>query len=186
MIFSPVSTGSSGHALGATAPVHVENFPWSDSELAHDEIWKLLEIKKLNEMQSRILTAIGWIGKAIRDEDRVRSFVQYIFALESLLTLQQKDNIVNASITSQISEFAAFILGTDYETRVRIQDLVKALYRLRSKVVHGVGGEVMQEDIIHALVLLKNLVSTLLLHPELSQFTKMVELNEWVKRIKYN
>lgn len=41
------------------------------------------------------------------------------------------------SLTYKISQNAAFILGTDKEDTNKIQEEIKMLYRIRSKIVHS-------------------------------------------------
>ncbi|HEY5242333.1 MAG TPA: hypothetical protein VIJ22_12730 [Polyangiaceae bacterium] len=71
-------------------------------------------------MQKRLVTAAEWVGKARRDADRAKAFVQVVFALEALLQIQDRKMPVQPSVTYRLTETAAYIRGTDLTSRTQI------------------------------------------------------------------
>jgi len=88
-------------------------------------------------MQRRLLEAAQWIGKARRDSDRAKGFVQLLFALEAMLQIQEKGVLLSPSIGYRLQETCAFVVGTDHVSRSEIARIVSDLYETRSAVVHG-------------------------------------------------
>ena len=77
-------------------------------------IWRLMEKMangKCTKMESRVLNAIFWIGRAEREYQLPNKYVEYVFAIETLLSFNPKGVIVTPSIAYQLSEFAAFIIS---------------------------------------------------------------------------
>ncbi|PEO24939.1 hypothetical protein COL24_00905 [Bacillus toyonensis] len=156
------------------------------SKNGNDRIWSLFAKSNLNDMEQRIMNAIEWAGKALRDEEPARAFIQYMFAFEALLQFQQKGQLVSPSITYQISEFVAFIVNESLEDRLMTEKMIKDLYGKRSAIVHGGSTEVSKEDLLQAFSLLRNLIVILLVHEEFKDVKSIQQLNEWVKKQKYS
>ncbi len=185
MIFSKEHAITTSKTIGALRQVDLQQFPINDPKYGHDKIWKMLNKSSKTELEKRILAAIGWVGKGLRDNESSRSFTQFIFALEALFQHQQKNTFVSPSISNQISEFAAFIIGENYDSRVDIESRVKNLYGKRSKIVHGGSDEINEYDRYEALHLVKHLIQLLLVNEELAQLKTIHELNEWVRKQRY-
>ncbi|MDA2190722.1 HEPN domain-containing protein [Bacillus cereus] len=156
------------------------------SQNGNDRIWSLLAKSNLNDMEQRIISAIKWAGKALRDEEPARAFIQYMFAFEALLQFQQRGQLVSPSITYQISEFVAFIVNESLDDRIRTEKMIKDLYGKRSTIVHGGSTEVSEDELSQAFSLLKNIIVILLVHEEFKDIKSIQHLNEWVKKQKYS
>lgn len=161
-------------------------FPINNSNLGHDKIWGILTKENPTDMEKRILTAIGWIGKGLRDEEPSRSFVQFMIALESLFQFNKEKSFISPSISNQISEFSAFINGDNLDERIQIESEVKKLYGIRSKIAHSGFNEVNEIDRYRALILVKTLVHNLIVSKELGQLQSVGQLDEWVKKKRYS
>lgn len=153
--------------------------------VAEEKIWTMLEKNQKTDLEKRILTAISWVGKGLRDEEPARAFVQYIFALESLLQLQQKNEMISPSITFTLSEFATFILANNYDERIEINKKVKKLYEKRSSIAHGSSIEVDENDLAEAEKVVTDLIYTLLSKEPFVEFKDIFQINNWVKEQKY-
>lgn len=75
---------------GTIDSINLHQFPIDDPEYGHDRIWGILAKANPTNLENRIITAIEWAGKAMRDDEPARAFTQYIFGLEALLQFQQK------------------------------------------------------------------------------------------------
>jgi hypothetical protein len=139
-----------------------------------------------SKLEKRIISAIGWAGKALRDEEPARALTQYVFALEALLQFQQRGSMVSPSITYQMAEFAAFIISEELEGRLEIEKMIRNIYARRSAIAHGGSNGVNEEELYKALVLLKRLIITLTINNEFKDLTSIEEISEWVKVKKYS
>lgn len=186
VLISADSIGTNSSMSGAYDIVNLHQFPINDPLYGHDKIWEMLGKSKPSDLEKRIITAIEWSGKALRDEVPSRAFVQYIFGLEALLQYQQKGVMISPSITYQISEFAAFIISDKLETRLEIEKIVKDLYAKRSAIAHGGSNNVSEEELIEALNLMKNIITALLVNKQFQEIKDMDQLNKWIKNKKYS
>lgn len=134
-----------------------------------------------------MIAAIEWVGKGLRDsDDPAKAFVQFVFAIEALLTFQKKGVLVSPSIASQLAEYSAFILGSDYDSRLEVGKLIKNLYNHRSAIAHGGSQSVLESEVNDALYLVKSLITQMITKPELVAMTSIDQLQEWVSRQKYS
>lgn len=155
----------------------------------HDKIWSLIaddyrgNIQGKDALGHRLLSAIQWIGKGVRDHDvgRGRQFVQYMFALEALLSSQNHD----VPITDRLAEYTAFILEDEGDARLDVAQEVSRLYGKRSDIAHGRKHVVSNEDADKALQIVKDLVVALLTKSTFGGITDMSELEKWAKRKRY-
>ncbi len=170
---------------GASRYIYIDEPFYNDESNGHDAIWILLQKPNPHEIERRILNAVEWIGKGINDIDDADAFVQYMFAIESLLQFKEQGSTVTPSVMSQIAEFAAFIIADTYEQRIMIEHLTKKLYGKRSAIAHGGDVKVKAEDLHEALWLSKLLAVRMTVREDLRQMSSMKELRQWVLRKKY-
>ena len=131
LIFFEDRVSSSFIADFGRTPYAIENL-----KTQCEDFWNMTTKNNKSDMEKRIFNAAIWIGKAIKDVDRKRSFFQLVLALENLFQLDPKEH-VRAGITQQLSEYIGFILGNNTDHRREKYQQVKKLYRLRSDIVHG-------------------------------------------------
>ena len=86
----------------------------------NDTIWKLFSKDKNTDLEKRIKNTIEWSGKALRDDNKAKTLIQFMFAIECSLHIQPKNSIINSSILSLISDNIAFLLYDDFENRKMI------------------------------------------------------------------
>ena len=147
-------------------------------------IKKLLEISTLpKEYPKRVLTAANWIGSAIKGGKNSMGFVSCIIAIEALLQADQ--GLITPSIGSQVREGAAFILGRNFNNRMRIHRIMNRLYGLRSSAVHGGDSEIGDLDFENALSISKELVSKFLLDSHLKKISSTEEYTDYIKKKRY-
>lgn len=158
--------------------------PWFfPGKSGNDKLWDLLKLTEQNEIQQRILKAVEWIGRAINESDKALSFLQCLFAIECLL--QDQNDFITKSITAQISEYAAFIVGVDLESRKEIEQLFRKLYVLRSKLAHGSPVDDMTDEPFKALWLAKQIVTNMLNNPEFVGIRNKGELRDIITTLRY-
>jgi len=155
-----------------------------DDDMGNYRVWELLNKPEHNEIEKRILRAIDWIGMAICENQPAIAFIQCAFAIECLL--QDNNEFISKSITAQISEYTAFIIGRDKNHRRDIAKVFKELYKVRSKIAHGVIVDSLYEELQAIIWLSKQIVINFLLKPELRNITSMELLREFIEDKRYS
>ncbi|EMO33162.1 hypothetical protein LEP1GSC175_1925 [Leptospira santarosai str. HAI821] len=155
-------------------------------EAGNNQLWNILTDYKKNptEMQSKIVQAILWVGKAFNEKDRHLSLLQFTMALEALFSNLQS-GVITPGIAYSISENVAFILGKNYDDRTEIEKIVKKIYGLRSAITHGNSKEISDYDLIYASRICLESIREFLRNDELKNFRKVDELVDYLKRKKY-
>ncbi|PFJ40177.1 hypothetical protein COJ00_26975 [Priestia megaterium] len=178
--------GSVGSSSGTIDKVLLNKFPINNPRYGYDRIWEILNKENPTQLEQRIISAITWIGKGLRDEEPARSLVQYVFALEALLQFQQKNSMVSPSITYQMAEFATFIIAENLEDRFGIEKTVKKIYTKRSAIAHGGSHTVDGSILLEAYHLVKSLIIILITNGIFKDFKTIDDISEWVRKEKYS
>lgn len=159
---------------------------WEDFK--YSWIWTALKLEssQLSDWQKRILSAVEWVGKGLRDKNPARSLVQFTFALEALFSYQEKGILVSPSIASTLAEFTAFIIEDNLSARLDTIRMVNRIYSSRSAIAHG-GSQIVETSImLEAMRLMRSLITQILINPELSQFQSIEQVKDWVNKKKYS
>lgn len=160
-------------------------------------IWNLLDKyfnKQCTEIEQRLVKGIRWVGIANNSYYAAVKYIQYIFALESILSYQPKDEMITPSIAHRLSESCAQIIGENANTKViSKQDLkknmfsrVKKLYSNRSKIVHGSDDRLSYKDVNLVCETVYLLIQSLLSSRELLMMTSMTQLNDWLNEKRFS
>jgi hypothetical protein len=155
-----------------------------DSDIGNNKIWELLIIKTKTDIQKRIITSIEWIGKANSEVNNKNRFIFYIFAIESMLTFQEK-TFITPAIAYSISESAAMILGNNYEDRIITEKNVRKIYSIRSAIAHGAEKEVSDNELNLAMNISRNIVIQFLTNTELTEIKNIDQFIDYLKKKKY-
>jgi hypothetical protein len=176
-------------AVGPKLPVNVADSHWTNPQWGFDRLWEYaredtVTTRPLTEdlLRERILNAVDWTAKGLRDELSDRQFVQFMFAMEALLSSRNHD----VPLTSRLAEFAAHIIGGGREKRITHDKNVRYLYGVRSDIAHGRVQEVSPRDRALAHDIVNSIVVRLLTHRELSQMRTMGELERWIEQRRYS
>ena len=149
---------------------------------------------RTTEIETRLINAIRWVGMANSDDSNVTKHVQYVFAIEALLSHKPADEIITPSISHKLAESAAFIIGeiADIKTtskkdfRAKIFHEVKHIYSTRSKVAHGNDKNVNVHEITRAHKLINNLICAILQNDTILKFNSMNKLDTWIENLKFS
>lgn len=90
----------------------------------------LITEPQINDFYDAILKSIHWFSKFHIEYENDNKLLYLAISLEALLSEK-------ISTTSYISDRVAFILGSNKESRLKIRDLTRSLYDLRSNIAHG-------------------------------------------------
>jgi hypothetical protein len=92
-----------------------------------------------------IKTAIEWCLDSIANENDTLSFLQLCIGLEALLGDVESDG----SITETLADRCAYLTSTDIKGRKNIKSNFKKLYKIRSKLVHGVKTSIEDDQLFY-------------------------------------
>lgn len=146
----------------------------------------LIGEKTSSGLKDALVRAAIWVGRANRDSNASKALVQYVFAMESLLTYQARQEVLGPSITHQIRESAAFLLTDGYEDRKKLIKTIGDIYSRRSAVAHGGTTRVEDQILNSAYVIANHLIARitgLVLDEDLA--TKD-DLKTYIEKIKYS
>ena len=149
---------------------------------------------KSTKIENRLINAIRWVGMANSDDSNVTKYVQYIFALEALLSHRKKKEVITPGIAHQLAEFTAFIIGenvnteimTKKELRTKVFHEVKSIYDTRSQIVHGNDKNVNKHEINRARKIIYSLIFAILQNDSILKLNSMDELEEWIEDLKFS
>jgi hypothetical protein len=147
----------------------------SNEVLAFDRASALLQKQNPNPLEKRILAALQWAGRASVEKRKEEAFLLYCISLEALL-LKNEDK---GEITFSFALRGAHLLLKDSGRRKEIFKDLKALYRLRSKVVHSGNTEISDSDLGKIRGLAKNAIFIVLTTEPFSSFVTEEQLEEW-------
>lgn len=158
---------------------------FKDVSIGNNIIWTFINKSNLDEMKTRIVSAIEWIGKANSENNIKNQFLFYLIAVESIFTIQEK-TLISPSIASIICESAAYILSTDANKRISIEKTIKELYGIRSAIAHGSEKKISKENIQLACHISTSIVRQFLTNKELSSICKVQDFVDYIKLKKYS
>jgi hypothetical protein len=95
---------------------------------------QVLEEPKFAENVQSLRRAFEWAFDASTDEEESMRFIKTCIGLEAAISEQSEE----VGITEQLADRCAYLLNKTSVQRKETRDLMKKIYRLRSKIVHGV------------------------------------------------
>lgn len=176
---------SFSRSMKGSEPINFNSSIFSNTNPWVQDIFSLLEKMHRSDVENRMLRAIEWVGKGLRDIDKEKGFIQLMFAIETLLSYRG-ESVIQPSILSRISECIAFTLGNDYSSRARLEKDFKYLYGIRSAIAHGSERIVTESDFMLLRDMIVNLIWAFIENDDLRKCKKIEDYNEWVKKKRYD
>lgn len=164
--------------------IKLDDVKFFDIKNGNNKIWDMLNSDSYNEIEIRILKSIEWIGMAINEDQPSIAFIKCMFAIECLL--QDQEGFITKSISAQIGEYVAFIVGFGKEQRIETDKLFKELYSKRSKIAHGTIISSLSEELKTVILLTKQIISNLLMSPEFQTVHNMKDLKCVIEEMRYS
>ena len=100
--------------------------------LEFERIKTLLEKKKKNTVEQRLISAMSWSGQAFVEKNKELAFLFSAISLEALILFEKNRN----ELAERLSVRVAQLLGKDLNARKNIKKIIKDLYGTRSDIVH--------------------------------------------------
>lgn len=95
-----------------------------------------------NQDAARVKTASEWAFDAYLNDNPTLSFLQTCIALEALYG----DDGDGDNVTKTLADRCAYLIGSDIKGRRTIRENFRALYSVRSKIVHGCVGALAADE----------------------------------------
>lgn len=102
----------------------------------------LMTSAKTEENTKSLRSALEWAFDAAADDEPVAGFIKTCIALEAALGEESEGD----QITERLADRCAFLLNKTPIDRARTRRLMKDVYKLRSKLVHGVTNKFASKD----------------------------------------
>lgn len=146
-------------------------------------IWSMLSATAQTKLETRILLAIEWLGQARLEMSQANALLKAAISTEILFNLRRES--ISPSISNQIAETMAHVVGGDIETKLWIEKEMKRLYGLRSSVTHR-GAVVFDEFDIRLLMgLASEAVMILLTQSPYKEFENEEQFIAHINHLKY-
>jgi hypothetical protein len=131
--------------------------------------------EKKGGLQEKLLSAIQWAGRATADSRKEEAFLLYAIALESLILAENEKDELLFRLRTRI----AHLLGKDIESKKKIYERVRDLYRIRSQIVHSGKYQVTDSDLGQMRFLTKNCILRVLTEQPFVSFGSIDDLVNW-------
>ncbi|EHN8816538.1 TPA: hypothetical protein N5O03_000056 [Enterobacter hormaechei subsp. xiangfangensis] len=99
-------------------------------------------IDNKSDEAARVKSAIDWLIQSEVNEDDTMSFIQVCMGLESIFG----DNDSEGGLTNSLADRCAYLIGRNIVERKEIKEEFKKMYRVRSKIIHGVKSHLTQNE----------------------------------------
>ncbi|MBE0567930.1 MAG: hypothetical protein IH621_18395 [Krumholzibacteria bacterium] len=139
--------------------VDLSREPFTDRFVRH--LFALFAKSQCAGLESRVKTAVIWIGKGTIARTSSEQLVCYCTALEALLVMQDH-TFVSPSVVSSLAEYCAYLISSDGPQRRRIDRLVRKVYRARSAVSHHGSESTKRQSVVTARNIAVELTSCVL------------------------
>lgn len=176
-----VSVDTSGDEVGATPILGGLGGLFSLQRKRHDPAWdpvnRMLASRDRTEVESLILTSMGWSGRATREPRREVAFTQFAIALEALLLPRQ-----SAELTERLATRVARLMAPKLRDSapLDVYSDVKRFYAMRSKIVHDGTTEISNVDLFGLDSLTKWVTRRVVRVCLDLGLSKRAELDEWL------
>ena len=111
------------------------------AELKQDEIQYLSTVNPISKV---VKDCLYWFGLGLDATMESAKLMNFTTVLETAL----KKNEETTELKQRISDRCSFLLGEDYETRIKIRDDISSIYNKRSKIVHQ-GAIIRDKDVVN-------------------------------------
>jgi hypothetical protein len=167
-----------GRSSPKARPVSGINISSSRSmEIGFPRVDEMLSREKPSDLETRLLTAMSWAGRAHAQHRRDQAFMMFAVALESLLTKPS----VRSGVTDRLCRRVAHIISTSPEAKKAIFGDAQSLYRIRSILVHtGQSVGLTDEDLDTIEELVDRTLTVVLTGDPFNTMTTAAEFEKWL------
>jgi hypothetical protein len=150
------SANLSESRIGPFAPVQLNNA--AIETMKKHGLWKSFEFQALDdltELQRKYLQCIHWLADSNTQKNPANKLLSLSTCLEIFLSPPKMSDV---SISNAISEGYALLFVEGFESRKIAKKRIKELYGKRSRLTHGAGAEILDQDIYDLRVAVFNIL----------------------------
>jgi len=184
IVMSGVDWASSISKEGITDELNIDDKYFLDAKFGFDIIWKNLGKSSLSQLMKKIFLSVNWVGQSIDEKIPSSGFLKAAIALEILFT--PEPGMFAPSIVSQITENIVLLLGADATSRFELEQKVKHLYGIRSKVAHTGRTDIAPDDLLAIQELVRQTIFKLLTTVKIKECSTSEDLSKVLKSLKYS
>ena len=130
--------------------------------------------KSPNEFRERLITAYTFVGTAEREQRPEYAFIFYAIAIETALAIGK-----GSALTEQLAFRTAHLLYRKADRRKDMYARVKALYELRSKIVHEGEADITKGQLSQIRQIAIAVLGMLCSYETFRKMSRAKELQEW-------
>ncbi|MDT8866663.1 HEPN domain-containing protein [Vibrio fluvialis] len=175
--------GTIARIAGRIAPVSIAE---EINDKTNQRIWAMIEkpSPEKNETESRLTTAIEWIGRAYLEKTLENRLVFSTISLESIFSMNKKE-FITPSIVNYISESISLLITDNYDDFIKVEKSIKSIYSVRSSIVHTGDANFRLEDIELLQSYITKLIYCIFDTESLMAVKSSGDFHKEIKRIKY-
>ncbi len=133
--------------------------------------------RELNDFEEIIIRAIHWYSDSQLQQEGANQLLSLISCLETFFTPKNSDPIANS-----VAEGVALIIARDLESRKKVKQWIKKVYRIRSRISHGGEKDVLEKDLRYLSFIGQKVIAMLI--KKKGDFLSQKNLLEWIEEEK--
>lgn len=150
----------------------------------NERIWEIVSSPAPTKMEARILLAIEWLGQARREMSQANAILKAAISTEILFNLRKEP--MGPSISGQIAETMAHVVGTNVEDKLWTEKEMKRLYGIRSNVTHRGAVALKEHDVYLLMALASEAIMILLTQLPYKGFVNEDQFIDHLNIVKYS
>lgn len=145
-------------------------------QIGLNRMHQLLACETRSDLEDRIVTAVGWAGRARTEMRREESFLLYAIALEALLTRPN----ARSGVTDRLRLRVAHLIHRRADSRKILVKTMDRLYDIRSALVHaGTSNELADNDLVIIDRIVELALLTMLTRKPFKQMKNAAAFEQW-------
>lgn len=173
----------------AVNPTLMDAYVWLPHILLNYSVEQIARLEEIYQrrtpspIEEKVLGAHYWLGDATFPGSNEEKYTKLTLAFEAAIGGEAK-KFTEIGVTEMLAERTAFLLGKDQTTRMTWHRVVKDLYAVRSRILHGDRSPVDDSTLTRWAFLVWNVVLEMLRRS--TRFKTMDDLVDWVRQQRYS
>ena len=141
-------------------------------------VHNLLRLHPRDDVQETLVTSVRWAGRATIARAHEESFLLYAIALECALLPKTGEG----ELSHRLSQRVAKLVGRTVASRLKYQNRMRDLYRIRSRIVHSGHYAVEEGQLWQMRDIAKGIILKLISDARVARIRKTDDLEQWYER----
>ncbi len=153
---------------------------YSEYQICIDRLFEIISKENKSEIEEKIIIAIIFCSRAAYDRENTIGFLEAMIAMEALLATN------SGGVKFQLKEYCPFLLGENLEDRKNISKRIDDLYKMRSKIAHGVQSTVDESSFEELWNIIVKLIFKFLMDEKLKKMKTKKDFESYMTDLKYS